>query len=57
MLAIACIAAFGQARADDGIEIVRAAIEASDDGYRLNTVYDFELNHGLKDAWDDYYKV
>lgn len=50
LLAIACVGAGAQALADDGIEIVRAAIEASDDGYRLNTVYDFELNHGLRDA-------
>lgn len=50
MLAIACVGACAQARAADGIEITRAAIEASDDGYRLNTVYDFELNNGLKDA-------
>ena len=50
LLAIACVAACVQARAADGIEIARAAIEASDDGYRLNTVYDFELNSGLRDA-------
>jgi hypothetical protein len=32
------------------IEITRANIEASDDGYRLNTVYSFELNRGLEQA-------
>lgn len=50
LLALACVAAWVPARAADGIEISRAAIEASDDGYRLNTVYDFELNSGLRDA-------
>ena len=50
LLALACVGAWVPARAADGIEIARAAIEASDDGYRLNTVYDFELNSGLRDA-------
>ncbi|EKU81235.1 MULTISPECIES: DUF4390 domain-containing protein [Massilia] len=50
LLALACVAAWVPAQAADGIEISRAAIEASDDGYRLNTVYDFELNSGLRDA-------
>jgi hypothetical protein len=50
LLAIACVATCAQAQAADGIEITRATIEASDDGYRLNTAFDFELNHGLKDA-------
>lgn len=46
LLVFAC----AQAQADDGIDITRAVIEAGDDGYRLNTAYDFELNHGLKEA-------
>jgi len=50
LLALACVGAWVPAQAADGIEISRAAIEASDDGYRLNTVYDFELNSGLRDA-------
>ena len=32
------------------IEITRTNIEASDDGYRLNAVYSFELNRGLEQA-------
>jgi hypothetical protein len=39
-----------QARAADGIEITRAAIEANEDGYRLAANYSFDLNHGLEDA-------
>lgn len=50
LLAFACAFAGAPAWAADGIDITRAAIEAGDDGYRLNTAYDFELNHGLKDA-------
>lgn len=46
MLAFAC----APARAADGIEITRAAIEASEDGYRLAANYDFELSRGLEDA-------
>jgi hypothetical protein len=46
VLAFAC----GQAQAADGIEITRAAIEASDEGYRLSANYSFDLNHGLEDA-------
>jgi hypothetical protein len=46
LLVFAC----AQAQAADGIEITRAAIEAGEDGYRLDTSYAFELNHGLKDA-------
>jgi hypothetical protein len=50
LLAIACVAMGTPAQAADDIDITRATIEASDDGYRLNTAYNFELNHGLKDA-------
>lgn len=54
LLVLACVLApafaGAQAWAADGIDITRATIEAGDDGYRLNTAYDFELNHGLKDA-------
>ncbi|MBQ5950463.1 DUF4390 domain-containing protein [Massilia sp. ST3] len=46
MLVFAC----ATAQAADGIEITKAAIEASEDGYRLDTAYAFDLNHGLKDA-------
>jgi hypothetical protein len=47
MLVLACVTA--QA-ATDGIEITRATIEASDDGYRLNAAYSFDLNTGLEQA-------
>ncbi|TFW29976.1 DUF4390 domain-containing protein [Massilia horti] len=46
LLALAC----AQAQAADTIEITRSGIEASDEGYRLNAEYSFELNHGLIDA-------
>jgi len=44
------IFACAQARAADGVEITRAQIEASEDGYKLAANYAFELNHGLEDA-------
>ncbi|GAB3398430.1 DUF4390 domain-containing protein [Massilia agilis] len=46
LLAFAC----AQAQASDGIDITRAVIESSDDGYRLNAAYAFELPHGLENA-------
>ena len=46
LLVFAC----AQARAADGVDIVRANIEASEEGYRLAATYAFELNHGLEDA-------
>jgi hypothetical protein len=46
LLVFAC----AQAQAADGVDIVRANIEASDEGYRLAATYAFELNHGLEDA-------
>ena len=47
MLALVCAQA---AHAADGIEITRAIIEASDDGYRLNANYAFTLPRGLENA-------
>lgn len=35
------------ARAAD-IEIFRASVDSTDEGYRLSTAYSFELNHGLE---------
>ena len=35
------------ARAAD-IDILRASIDSTDEGYRLSTAYSFELNHGLE---------
>jgi hypothetical protein len=46
MLVFACVTA----QAADGIEITRASIEATEDGYKLAANYSFELNHGLEDA-------
>lgn len=45
LLVFACT----QANAAD-VEITRARIELTEDGYRLNAAYNFELNHGLEDA-------
>lgn len=44
------IFACAQARAADGVEITRAYIEATDEGYKLGASYAFDLNHGLEDA-------
>ncbi|MYM94773.1 DUF4390 domain-containing protein [Duganella vulcania] len=38
------------ASAADGVEIRRWQIEASDDGYRLNGRYGFELTHDMEDT-------
>jgi hypothetical protein len=46
LLAFAC----AHAQANDGIDITRASIESTDDGYRLAANYAFELNPGLADA-------
>jgi hypothetical protein len=46
LLLFAC----AQAQAADGVDIVDARIEASEEGYRLRATYAFDLNHGLEDA-------
>lgn len=46
LLAFAC----AQAQAAEGIEITRSHVELSEEGYRLSSVFAFELNHGLEDA-------
>jgi len=46
MLALTC----ATAQAAEGIEITRASIEASDDGYRLSAAYSFDLTPGLEQA-------
>jgi hypothetical protein len=46
LLVFAC----ATAHAAEGIEITRAGVEASDDGYRLATNYSFELTPGLEQA-------
>lgn len=44
------IFACAQAWAADGVEITRAGILATEDGYKLDASYSFELTHGLEDA-------
>jgi hypothetical protein len=46
LLVFAC----ASAHAAEGIEITRASIEASDDGYRLAASYSFDLTPGLEQA-------
>ncbi|WP_323143216.1 DUF4390 domain-containing protein [Massilia phyllosphaerae] len=46
MLVFACVTA----QAADGIDITRAGIEASDDGYRLSASYSFDLTTSLQQA-------
>ena len=46
LLVFACT----QARAADVIDVTQAEIQASEDGYRLNTRFAFDLNHELQDA-------
>lgn len=46
LLLFAC----AQAQAADGVEITRASIEASEEGYKLSVNYAFDLNTGLEDA-------
>jgi hypothetical protein len=47
LLVFACAAAHA---AEGTIDITRASIEASDDGYRLAANYSFDLNPGLEQA-------
>ncbi|WP_027865844.1 DUF4390 domain-containing protein [Massilia alkalitolerans] len=46
LLVFAC----SQARAAEVIDITKVEIQASEDGYRLNTAFAFDLNHELQDA-------
>ena len=46
LLVFAC----AQARAADVIDITKAEIQSTEEGYRLNTAYVFDLNHELQDA-------
>jgi hypothetical protein len=50
MLLVLAFALPQAARAAEGVEIKRAFIEATDEGYRLAANYAFDLNHGLEDA-------
>lgn len=50
MLTCLCLMSSGVALALDGIEIKEARIEASEDGFRLASIFDLDLNHGLEDA-------
>jgi hypothetical protein len=46
LLLFAC----AQALAADGVDVTRAHIEATEDGYRLDARYAFELSHDLENA-------
>jgi hypothetical protein len=46
LLLFAC----AQAQASDGVDIVHAHIESTEEGYKLAANYAFELNHDLEDA-------
>ncbi len=46
MLVFACVTA----QAADGIDITRNTIESTEAGYRLDAVYEFDLNVGLQQA-------
>ncbi|MDL2354923.1 MAG: DUF4390 domain-containing protein [Pseudomonadota bacterium] len=46
LLLFAC----AQAQAADGVDIALAHIESTEEGYRLDARYAFELNHDLEDA-------
>jgi hypothetical protein len=49
LLILACVVA-PAASAADGVEIRRALVEATEDGYRLSATYGVELSHGLEDS-------
>jgi len=38
------------AYAADGVDIVQAHLESSDEGYRVSSTFAFDLNHGLEEA-------
>lgn len=46
LLMFAC----AQAQAAEGVDIIHAHIEATDEGYRLAAGYAFDLNHGIEEA-------
>ena len=51
LLTLALLAALPQlAHASDGVEIRRALVEATDEGYRLSATYGFDLTREMEDA-------
>ena len=44
------VATLAPVRAADGIEVIQAHLESSDEGYRLSATFGFELNHNLEEA-------
>ncbi|MYM70591.1 DUF4390 domain-containing protein [Duganella sp. FT109W] len=51
LLTLALLALLPQpAHAAEGVEIRRALVEATEDGYRLSATYGFELSHEMEDA-------
>ena len=50
LAAILLFCALAPAIAADGIEVVQAHMETSEEGYRLSTTFGLELNHNLEEA-------
>lgn len=50
LLALVALVPLQSANAADGIEIVQAHLEDSDEGYRLSSTFSFDLNHNLEEA-------
>jgi hypothetical protein len=48
LLTLAC--AWTQVRAADGVEVVQAHLETTEEGYKLSSTFSFELNRTLEDA-------
>lgn len=49
-LLLGSLCAPASARAAEGVEITRANIESSEEGYRMSLAFSFELTRGLEDA-------
>jgi hypothetical protein len=48
---LTCLSALAPSPAHaEGVEIVQAHLEQSDEGYRLSSTFAFDLNHGLEDV-------
>jgi hypothetical protein len=50
LLALIVLAPLTSVHAADGIEVVQAHLENSEEGYRLSSTFSFELNHNLEEA-------
>jgi len=47
---LACVLMLAPSAHAEGVEIVQAHLEQSDDGYKLSSTFAFDLNHGLEDV-------